>query len=58
MYYVDMDLVDYARDLIESTVRLCSNYFEEDDKNVKFLFLILISILATKRMAYFIPFIT
>jgi hypothetical protein len=34
MYYVDIDLVDNAKDLIESTVKLCSNYFEEDDRNV------------------------
>ncbi len=35
MYYVDLDLIDNAKDLIESTVKICSNYFEEDDKNVK-----------------------
>ena len=34
MYYVDIDLVDNAKDLIESTVKMCTNYFEEDDKNV------------------------
>lgn len=34
MYYVDMDLIDNAKDLIESSIKLCTVFFEEDDKNV------------------------
>ncbi len=40
MYYVDLDLIDNAKDLIESTIKLCNSFFEEDDKNVRITFLI------------------
>jgi hypothetical protein len=36
MYYVDIDLIDKVKDLIESTIKLCNNFFDEDDKNVIF----------------------
>ena len=35
MYYVDLERVDNAKDLIESTIKICLTFFEEDDKNVK-----------------------
>ncbi len=38
MYYVDLELVDNAKDLIESTIKICLTFFEEDDKNVKLFF--------------------
>lgn len=34
MYYVDMDLIENAKELIESTMKLCGLFFEEDDRNV------------------------
>jgi len=53
MYYVDLELVDNAKDLIESTIKICLTFFEEDDKNVIFFKINLQ--LVTKRMANFIP---
>jgi hypothetical protein len=41
MYYVDLDLIDNAKDLIESTIKICNNFFEEDDKNLQRGWLIL-----------------
>jgi hypothetical protein len=34
MYYVDLDLIDNAKELIESSFKICTSFFEEDDKNV------------------------
>jgi hypothetical protein len=34
MYYVDVDLLDYAKDVMEQNIKLNSNFFEDDDKNV------------------------
>jgi hypothetical protein len=48
MYYVDLDLVDNAKELIESSVKMCQNFFEEDDKNVS---IDLLFEIATKGLA-------
>ena len=34
MYYVDLDMIDNAKDLIELSIKICCSYFSEDDKNV------------------------
>jgi hypothetical protein len=34
MYYVDVDMLDYAKDVMESNIKLSSNFFDEDDRNV------------------------
>jgi hypothetical protein len=30
-----MELIDNAKELVESTVKLCNTFFEDDDRNVK-----------------------
>ena len=50
MYYVDLDLVDNAKELIESSIKICNNFFDEDDKNVIFILN-----LVAKRLVDFIP---
>jgi len=39
MYYVDLDLVEKAKEVLEATLKTSSNYLEEDNKYVnKFIF--------------------
>lgn len=35
MYYVDLDLLDDAKDVLESAMKTNSLYFEQDDKNMQ-----------------------
>jgi hypothetical protein len=35
MYYVDIDMLDYAKDVMESNIKLNTNFFDEDDKSVR-----------------------
>lgn len=37
MYYVDLDLVEKAKEVLESTLKTSSNYLEEENKYVRFL---------------------
>lgn len=34
MYYVDLDLVEKAKDVLEATLKTSSNYLDEDNKYV------------------------
>ena len=34
MYYVDIDMLEDAKEVMESSIKLQSNFFEEDDRNV------------------------
>jgi hypothetical protein len=36
MYYVDLDLVDKAIEVLESTLKSSSNYLEEENKYVNY----------------------
>jgi hypothetical protein len=48
MYYVDIDMLEDAKDVMESSVKLQSNFFEDDDKNVK------ICLLRCKEAGYYL----
>ena len=41
MYYVDLDLVDKAKEVLESTLKSSSNYLEEENKYVILFFIFL-----------------
>lgn len=42
MYYVDLDLVEKAKEVLESTLKSSSNYLEEENKYVNYFLLKLI----------------
>ena len=52
MYYVDMDMLEDAKEVMESSIKLQSNFFEEDDKNVLYINI------DAKRMVIIKSFIT
>ena len=55
MYYVDLDLVDKAKEVLESTLKSSSMYLEEENKYVKIINLFIYKIyLVAKRLAFVI----
>jgi hypothetical protein len=38
MYYVDLDLIEKAKEVLENTLKSSSIYLEEENKNVNYLY--------------------
>lgn len=51
MYYVDIDLIENAKELVESSIKVFANFFEEDDRNVYYFYLYF----SCKEHGYYLP---